>query len=263
MKPANYIGLISLFIVGNSSISEGQIILDSSSGPHTYTQDFDVLPSGGTATWTDNSSISGWYATPASSGGFAGLVVATTGANGNFLGSFGASSDSDRALGANPGGANKAWGIRLQNNGATPIAINSMSFTGEQWRVGSSGVSQTVTFDYQISPSPITDLSSGTYIALGGLDFTSPVTSPANVNVNGNDSANQSALSIGSMGLSIASGSEVMFRWTYLDGAGNDANLAIDDLSISYAAVPEPSTWAMVLLFVGGVVILRQRRRHA
>ncbi len=130
---------------------------------------------------------------PASSGGFAGLVVATTGDQRKFprRASVRVQTPIERWEPIRAGRMT-AWGIRLQNNGATPIAINSMSFTGEQSRVGSSGVSQTVTFDYQISPSPITDLSSGTYIALGRLDFTSPVTSPANVNVNGNDGANQS-----------------------------------------------------------------------
>ncbi|CAN5655459.1 hypothetical protein BH09VER1_BH09VER1_55730 [soil metagenome] len=264
MKAKKFTALLFVLAVSNSALTHAQVVLTTASGTHSYSQDFNGLPSAGSATWTDNSSLSGWYATPAATGGFAGLIVATTGANGNFLGSFGASSAADRALGANPGGASKAWGVRLQNTGTTTITINTISFTGEEWRTGGTASAQTVTFAYQISAVPITNLTGGTYTALSGLNFTGSVTSPVDTNLNGNLSANQTAVSVGSLGLTIAAGSEVMLRWSYADSAGNDANLAIDDLAIAYTtAVPEPATYGMLLMgAVGGFHYLR-KRRHA
>lgn len=264
MKPRKFIGLLSVLVIGSSLLAKAQIVLDPTIGSHTYTQNFNTLPSTGNPTWTDNTTLSGWYGTPASTGTFSGMIVATTGANGNFLGSFGSSASSDRALGANPGGANKAWGLRLQNSGTTTITINTISFTGEEWRTG-SGSAQTVSFAYLLLASPITSLSGSGYVSLSGLDFTSPVTSPTGTNLDGNNAANQVAVSLGSLAITLAPGTEMMLRWTYLDGAGNDANLAIDNFSLGYTtAVPEPSTWGMIFVGLCGLLYFRQRRgvRH-
>jgi len=44
---------------------------------------------------------------------------------------------------------------------------------------------------------------------------------------------------------------------------GAEGNVSIDDLSITVAAVPEPSTWAMMILGFCGVGFLTYRRRKA
>lgn len=263
MKTTHLLGLISACLVGGAALGEAQVILDTTAGSHTYSQNFNTLPSTGNPAWTDNSTLSGWYGTPATTSTFAGLIVATTGANGNFLGSFGSSSATDRALGANPGGANKAWGVRLQNTGTSDITIDSLSFYGEQWRTGGSTTAQTVTFSYQVSATPIVNLSSGSYVSLTGLNFTGPNTSSTNTNIDGNAAGNRVSTSQSSLGIVLAAGSEIMLKWTYLDGAGNDANLAIDDLQIGYstAAVPEPSTMGLLLVSAAGLFRIIRRRR--
>ncbi len=42
---------------------------------------------------------------------------------------------------------------------------------------------------------------------------------------------------------------------------GSEGNVSIDDLSVSVAAVPEPSTWAMMILGFAGVGFMAYRRR--
>jgi len=263
MKNIKILGLLSVLVLSTSMLGNAQIVLTTTSGNHSYTQNFNGLPTTGNPVWTDNTTLLGWYATPSAALPFSGQIVATTGANGNFLASFGSSSAADRALGANPGGADKLWGARLQNIGSTAMTINTISFTGEQWRTRANATAQSVTFGYQVSTSPITSISTGTYSSVGGLTFTSPVTSPIDTNLNGNLSANRVSLSLGSLGITIAAGSEAMLRWSYLDGSGNDANLGIDDLTVAYTtAVPEPSTFALVLIsLVGGAFLIRRCRR--
>jgi len=255
MKPTRFIGLLSVLFVSNTMLSQAQVVLDNASGSHSYTQDFNTLPNSGAITWTDNSTLSGWYAN-------ATTITATSGSNGSFLGSFGATGATERALGANPGGINKAWGVRLQNTGTTAITIDTISFTGEQWFNGGSGLAQTVAFAYLLSATPITNLSSSGYVALTGLNFTGPVTSTTSSSLNGNLVANQAALSLGSLNITLAPGTEVMFRWFYPDGVGPDANLAVDNFSLSYStvAIPEPSTWGLLLVGLSGLLYFRHRR---
>lgn len=67
-------------------------------------------------------------------------------------------------------------------------------------------------------------------------------------------------------GLSIGSGNTFGIRWSLsdLNGVTSDDGLAIDDfrLTATVAAVPEPTTWAMMLLGFGMVAgAARYRRR--
>ena len=79
----------------------------------TYVQDFDSLPANGSGTWTDNSTLLGWYANLTSGQVSTGNMVATTlnsisavavGATGgaSTLNSLGTSGSSNRALGGTP-----------------------------------------------------------------------------------------------------------------------------------------------------------------
>ncbi len=43
---------------------------------------------------------------------------------------------------------------------------------------------------------------------------------------------------------------------------GSEGNVSIDDLSVTIAAVPEPSTWAMMILGFAGVGYMAYRRRN-
>ena len=147
----------------------------------TYSQNFDTLPTSGSATWTNNSTIPGWYQARTGTGT---TIVANDGSsNAGNLYSYGTGTSTDRALGSvGSGGATAGsffWGVRLQNNTGTTITSVDISYTGEQWRNGGgTGLAQTVTFSYLIGSPAVTGTlaefqSAG--VAVAGLNFTSPV----------------------------------------------------------------------------------------
>ncbi|MEA2328231.1 MAG: endonuclease mitochondrial, partial [Thermoanaerobaculia bacterium] len=209
-----------------------------------YTQSFDTLPASGSATWTNNSTIAGWYHARTGTGT---TVVADTGSNtaGNLY-SYGSTAASDRALGS-IGSSNAAagsffWGVRLQNNTGTTITSLDVSYTGEEWR-NSAAAAQTIAFSYLVG-SPVTGSlaefqSAG--VAVASLNFTSPITGGTAGALNGNLAANRTAVSFTITGLSVANGAEIMLRWSDPDHTGTDHGLSIDDVSVTPHGVP-PNT---------------------
>ena len=64
-------------------------------------------------------------------------------------------------------------------------------------------------------------------------------------------------------GANWAAGETLWIRWTETNDAGNDHGLAIDNVSVTAGtAIPEPSTYAMILggLTLGLVALRRYRR---
>jgi hypothetical protein len=121
--------------------------------PYSYSQNFDnpptSMPTTGSATWTDNSTVSGWSAMRSGTGI---TIAASNGSStaGNLY-SFGTGTNSDRALGSlgsgNAAAGNFYWGVCFKNDYSTPIAI-SVGYTGEQWRYGGATGAQTADFSY-------------------------------------------------------------------------------------------------------------------
>ena len=67
-------------------------------------------------------------------------------------------------------------------------------------------------------------------------------------------------------GLSIANGQRFGFRWVDVDSTGADHGIAVDNLSITAGlaqagAVPEPGTWALLILGFGAVGASLRRRQ--
>ncbi len=204
-----------------------------------YTQNFDSLPASGSATWTNNSTIPGWYHARTGTGT---TIVASDGATTTgALYSFGTGTSTDRALGSiGSGGAaagNFFWGVRLQNNTGATITSLDISYTGEQWRNGGgTGLAQTVSFSYLIgSPSVTGSLAEfqSAGVSAASLNFTSPTFSTTASALDGNLAANRTPLSFTISGLSIPNGTEVMLRWSDPDHPSNDHGLAIDDFSVT------------------------------
>src|SRR5215475_14445145 len=144
------------------------------------TENFDTLLSSGSATWTNNSTIPGWYHARTGTGS---TIVADTGTNtaGNLY-SYGSAASTDRALGSlgsgNAAAGNFFWGVRLQNNTGATITSLDVSYTGEQWR-NSAAAAQTVAFSYLVGSPTVTGSlaefqSAG--VPITNLDFTSPIT---------------------------------------------------------------------------------------
>jgi predicted extracellular nuclease len=199
------------------------------------TETFDLLVASGTATWTNNSTIPGWYHARTGTGT---TIVANNGSNnaGNLY-SYGTGAAMDRALGSvgstNAAVGNLHWGVRIANSTGATITSLTVSYTGEQWR-NSAAAAQTVEFSYLTG----TGLGSalGDFTAAGvpvpQLSFTSPITGGTAGAIDGNGTGNRVAISHEITGLSLAPGQELLLRWSDIDHGGADHGLAIDDLAI-------------------------------
>ncbi|MBN8738699.1 MAG: hypothetical protein BGP24_12270 [Lysobacterales bacterium 69-70] len=201
-----------------------------------YTQNFDTLPASGTAVWANNTTLPGWYHARTGSG--SNLVADTGASNAGNLYSYGASGNTDRALGS-VGSGNAAvgslfWGLRLKNTTGSTITALAIAYTGEQWR-NSAATAQSIGFSYAIAPSFSGTLAEfqSTGTAVAALDFTSPVTGGSAAALNGNLAANQQARSVTLSGISLPDGSEILLRWSDPDHAGADHGLAIDNVSVT------------------------------
>ena len=202
-----------------------------------YIQSFDTLPASGSATWTNNSNIPGWFHARTGTGT---TIVANDGSsNAGNLYSYGTGTATDRALGSVGSGnaaiGNLFWGVRLQNNTGATITALDVSYTGEQWR-NSAAAAQTVAFSYLVGSPTVTGTlaefqSAG--VAVPSLDFTGPITGGAAGALNGNLAANRVTLTFSITGLSIPNGTEVMLRWSDPDHTGADHGLSIDDFSVT------------------------------
>ncbi len=228
-----------------------------------YTQNFNSLSST-SGTTTNTLAITGWFLTE--TGGSLRdneLYGVDTGASttGDTY-SYGASSNSDRALGGlRTGTLIPLFGAGFANNTGATITSLTISYTGEQWRLGFAGRIDRLDFQYSTDATSIT---TGTWTNFDSLDFTSPNTATAGAK-DGNNATNRTLLSSTISSLSIAAGATIWIRWQDFDASNADDGLAVDDFSLTPAAVPEPASLPMVvgLIAVGAVCARRARPRAA
>jgi hypothetical protein len=273
-----------LFVLSLGAVSaltsNAQISL---SGGLTYSENFDSLASssaGTTVPWTDSSTIPGWYASRAllASGGaygptaFTSYRVAGGENNSGWIYSFGTNNGvglvTDRAFGSISSGSTgtNSWGLRIQNDTANAVGNVLISYTGEQWRNGGNASAQTMVFTYQVSStpfgSPISALANDAgFIPFTALDFVTPTTGATAGVLDGNAAANRTVFSsILLTGVTLAPGEELFLRWHDVNDAGNDHGFGVDDFSISFSVVPEPSVAALGGLALLGLITWRRSR---
>ena len=244
-----------------------QVLLNGTS----YSQNFDSLSVSGSAnTWTDGSTLPGWYA--GAVGGFGGDYRAGSGTSTTGdLYSFGL--DSDRALGSLASGTTRdmAFGVRLRNATAGVLSQFTISFSAEQWR-DSNTTPQSLQFSYQTSSSTISSADpanapgSGGWLAVPALNFSSLQNSGSGA-LNGNLAPNHTVFSATSLsGLELQPGHELFLRWFDINDSGNDHGFAVDDVSVLFTPVPEPeetATFVCGILVVVAVVFKVKRRNLA
>ena len=231
-----------LNVVAAAGISAGLFIQSASaqilvSAGSPYTQNFDSLASTGTAnTWTDNSTLPGWYASqsiggPAVASYRAGTGSSTAGALYSF-GVAGVNLVTDRALGSIASGTpgNFAYGVRFQNDTAQAITNITIGYTGEEWRNGGNTATQTLAFSYFISNNPITSSDeAGAYawVSFDSLSFNSPTVGTTGSALDGNAAANRQVFPATLLpGVVVYPGQEIFFRWFDVNDPGNDHALA-------------------------------------
>jgi predicted extracellular nuclease len=231
----------------------------------SYTQTFDTLPASGTFTLSGNgpfaldgapvnaSGLTGWsFVKYAGSGGNAIFLVGTGTNTAGGVYSFGATANTERALGSlGSGGVASRIGVTFTNNTGGTVTQFTLSYTGEQWRRGTAAANK-LTFAYALGA---TDLNIGAFTAVPALDFTAPTTTGSGIPLDGNAAANRTAISAIVTGLAWAPGQTLVLRWTDVDDSGSDDGLAIDDLTFSTAASLIPAV-AVTLPANGAVNIL-------
>lgn len=240
-----------------------------------------VLPTGwqihevGTGSTSATANANGFY--------YAGSSTGQNGAVGAV--SYGQNS-SDRALGGRVTAEVPLtyFGAIFQNNLGGVVDSLNLGFRGEQWVNGFSRA--TLNFQYSVDA---TSLTNGTWTSFSALDFLAPNSDPQGTStlerlrttfVNGNSAAFSQLLNGTIGGLAIADGDTFGLRWslsyisapfligdTLFDVSSNDG-LAIDDVTLSATlapagAVPEPASWAMMILGVGAAGGALRRRSAA
>ncbi len=142
--------------------------------------------------------------------------------------SYGTGSSNERALGTVQSGTNvPTIGAKLHNNTGAAIADLAVSYTGEQWRLGTSG--RVDRLDFQFSTNA-TSLTTGTWTDVNALDFTAPTTTGSAGALDGNASANRTVISATITGVNLANNATLWVRWSDFNASSADDGLAIDDV---------------------------------
>ena len=143
--------------------------------------------------------------------------------------SFG--SNSDRAFGTlQSGSLISTIGACFTNNSGNPITSLEISYTGEQWRLGTAARVDRLDFQYSVDA---TSLTTGSWANFDALDFSSPNTAASVGALDGNLTANKTVITAKIMGLNIANGATIFIRWNDFNASGADDGLAVDDFSLT------------------------------
>ncbi len=256
MKSLTKIALTIAAVTALSSAAHAQISYTGG----TYSENFDSMGATGTTT------PPGWFAGSGTATGAAvvtntvapGTGSASSGGNYNF-GVAGVNPVTDRALGSLASvSTQRDTELHITNNAGFDITQFTLSYDGEQWRVGGTmSVANTLTLQYSM-----TGLS-GSWVNMGSaFDFTSPIASATASALDGNAAANRVSGIGGTYTPStpILNGSTFFLRWADPDDAAADHGIAIDNFTFS--AVPEPSVYMLLgvgLLFCGQRFLRRKR----
>jgi hypothetical protein len=214
-------GNASINLADNDVLASPYISLATS-----YSQDFNTLASTGTSSALPTGWLFSETLTNANGLYSAGAGSSTSG----DTYSFGASGINERALGTvQSGSLISAIGAQIQNNSGTAITKLKISYTGEEWRLGTTLRSDKLSFQYSLNA---TSLSNGTWTDATALDFSTPNISSVIGAKDGNAIENKTEIVYTIRGLSIPAGAVFLIRWNDFNASGSDDGLAIDDFTI-------------------------------
>ena len=238
--------LVSLLTLAFGYKPNAQVVITSLGTP--YTQNFDALSNDTIFTTAHPiAPLTGWaiFEKGTSTAVDQQYKVSNGSRNNGETYSYGDSTSTDRALGSLASGTNlPAFGLVFQNNTGADITDLTISYKGEQWRSGDTSTTliDSLIFEFSTTATGIND-STATWNPIAALMFNSPnmVATTAGA-LNGNIAPNFATKS-GTISVLIANGSKISLRWRDVNKAGSDDGLAIDDLSVNFAASgnPKPS----------------------
>lgn len=263
---------LALALLAAASGTARAAVVLTGTGVHSNT--FDTLASSGQ---TNTGGLAGWEFLELGVSGN-NSYFATNGAenSGNTF-SLGQIGSSERAFGGlshnNPGTLQPLIGVQFVNETGKTITGFTISYVGEQWRFGQSGRGlDRMDFAYRVGATQQA-LNAGAFTDVDALDFVAPAAGVGLQIRDGNLAANRVAINGSVSGLNIGAGEVLTLRWTDFDiKLPNGANVADDALGIddfiftpTMAAVPEPTTWAMMICGFGlaGATLRRRRELQA
>ncbi len=202
----------------------------------THTENFNVLSNSATSSVTPN----GWSFIE--NGTNANTVYAAS--NGNQSAgdtySLGTTGSTERAFGTVQSGSNiPTIGAAIQNKTGQTLTSMSITYAGEQWRLGTAGRQDKLDFQYSLNATSLTD---GTWIDVDSLDFIAPTTAGTNGSaLDGNAATNRANRSATIGSINIPTEATFWIRWLDLNASSADDALGIDDFSFSASAGGGPT----------------------
>ncbi len=192
-----------------------------------YTQDFNTLANSGTSSTLPT----GWLFSESGSNQNTTYAADNGSANSGNTYSYGTTSASDRAFGGlQSGSLNPIIGANFLNNTGATITSLAISYTGEEWRLGTRNRFDSLFFQLSFDA---TSLTTGAWTPYTQLYFRTPDTSGAAGARDGNTSTYRTAVSSTLTGLSITTGSTFYIRWVDANPTGSDDGLSVDDFSLT------------------------------
>jgi len=217
------------FIAPNVSAQDVPLV-----GGAPAVQSFDGLAASGTGTALPD----GWYFKEDGTNANGTYTAGDGSANQGDTYSFGSTGSSDRALGTlRSGSVSTVIGARLRNDTGNTLNQIDVAYAGEQWRRGGSTSVDRLDFQYSLDATSVGD-TAATWVDFDSLGFVSPNMAAANGALDGNASANRTAISGSITGLSLAPSATIWVRWTDFDVPSSDDGLAIDDVSFAVDGTP-------------------------
>ncbi|MEO7263391.1 MAG: hypothetical protein ABIW38_00695, partial [Ferruginibacter sp.] len=223
LKKISFLSLL-IFICYCSS---AQVIISNLAT--TYSQDFNTLA----LTGSSSTLPTGWKLFESGTGANLTYGADDGGLNSGNTYSYGTTSSTERAFGGlQSGSVNPTIGVQFTNTSGATINSITVTYTGEQWRLGATGRLDKLDFQYSQDASA---LNNGTWTDVNSLDFNAPVTAGTVGALDGNAIANKTNISFTITGLSIINGTSFWFRWNDFNPAGSDDGLAVDDFSANFS----------------------------
>lgn len=251
----NHKRFFALTLLAAASLSAQAAAINLDADNLSYQQNFDSLAASGT---TGTALPAGWSFLETGNSANTSYGVSDGSSNTGNTYSFGKTGSSDRALGGLlSSNLVPVFGVSFVNQAGRAIESLSISYVGEQWRLGANNRNDRLNFQYS---TDATALNNGSWKSLGALDFIAPVSTGGARALDGN--ANSRSLSGSIAGLNLAQGGSLWLRWSDVDASGADDGLAIDNFSLNatLAPVPEPSSYALLLAGLGAVGLMSRRR---
>ncbi len=209
-----------------------------------YNQDFNTLATSGTSSTLP----AGWLFSEAGTSANATYTAGTGSANTGDTYSFGATSSTERAFGGlQSGSLIPTIGCGFTNNTGSAITSITITYNGEQWRLGATARTDRLDFQYS---TDATSLTTGTWTDVDALDFTAPVTSGTTGALNGNISPNRTDNISSTITVNIPSGATFFIRLQDFNASGADDGLGIDDFQLAFNTAGGGSPSLFIASFV-------------